>query len=129
MNTVNLTTANLTWLQQNQIIVPFVSDPHGTVRIGGTRVTLATVISSFQEGATAEEIVFQYPTLELADVYAVISYYLKHRPEMEEYLLGQQQLAEQVRQQHEERFQQQGIRDRLLARQAQQRVENRVATC
>jgi uncharacterized protein (DUF433 family) len=116
MNTFNLTTANLTWLQQNQIVVPFVSDPHGTVRIGSTRVTLATVISSFQEGATAEEIVYQYPTLELADVYAVISYYLKHRTAMEEYLLAQQQLAEQVRQQHEMRFPQQGIRDRLLAR-------------
>ena len=35
--------------------VPLEEDAHGVIRIGGTRVTLDTVISAFQEGLTAEE--------------------------------------------------------------------------
>ncbi len=53
--------------------VPLLTDKDGVVRVGGTRVTLDTVVAAFKEGATAEEIVQQYPSLELADVYAVIS--------------------------------------------------------
>ena len=50
--------------------VPLVTDMDGVVRIGKTRVTLDTVISAFLDGATAEEVVHQYPSLNLADVYA-----------------------------------------------------------
>ncbi len=53
--------------------IPLETDADGVVRVGGTRVTLDTVVAAFNEGATAEEIVSQYPTLHLADVYAVIS--------------------------------------------------------
>ena len=41
--------------------IPLEADSDGVVRVGGTRVTLGTVVAAFQEGATAEEIVFQYP--------------------------------------------------------------------
>ena len=63
--------------------VPLQTDVDGVVRVGQTRVTLDTVIGAFKEGATAEEIVWQYPTLSLADVYAVIGYYLQRQPEVE----------------------------------------------
>ena len=53
--------------------VPFAEDTDGVVRIGKTRITLGTVVSAFLEGATAEEIAQQYPTLSLADVYSVIA--------------------------------------------------------
>jgi len=36
-------------------------DSHGVLRVGGTRVTLDTVIAVFKEGATPEEIVYRYP--------------------------------------------------------------------
>jgi uncharacterized protein (DUF433 family) len=39
----------------------------GVVRVGGTHMTLDTVVAVFEEGATAEEIVKQYPSLRLAD--------------------------------------------------------------
>src|SRR4051794_11903745 len=58
------------------------SDSDGVVHIGRTRVTLNTVVYAFCEGATAEEIVQQYPSLELADVYSVIGYYLKRQTEV-----------------------------------------------
>ena len=96
--------------------VPLEVDAGGVVRVGGTRVTLDTVVAAFNEGATAEEIVHQYPSLHLADVYAVIGYYLRRRPEVEVYLHQRQQQAEDTRKQNESRFDPHGVRDRLLAR-------------
>jgi uncharacterized protein (DUF433 family) len=96
--------------------VPLKIDKNGVMHVGGTRVTLETVVESFREGATAEEIVQQYPTLDLADVYAVIAYYLREKKEVEAYLKKQQNLSETVRQENEKRFNPHGIRERLLAR-------------
>src|SRR5438270_8491650 len=96
--------------------VPLSSDIHGLVRVGGTRVTLDTLIAAFGRGATAEEIVQQYPSLDLADVYAVIGYVLRRGPEVEAYLSQRRQLAEDVRRENELRFDPRGVRDRLLAR-------------
>jgi uncharacterized protein (DUF433 family) len=88
----------------------------GVVRITGTRVSLDTVIGAFQNGSTAEQIVYKYPSLNLADVYAVISHYLRHRQEVDTYLAQQRQEIEDVRQKVEERFSPSGVRERLLAR-------------
>ncbi|MFQ6115674.1 MAG: DUF433 domain-containing protein, partial [bacterium] len=63
------------------------------------------------------EIVHQYPSLQLADVYAVISYYLRNRTAVEAYLQKRQKQAEEIRKQNEARFDPSGIRERLLARQ------------
>ena len=70
----------------------------------------------FDAGATAEEIVQQYPSVALADVYQVIAYYLRHQSEIQAYITGRQQQAAQVREQNEQRFNPSGVRDRLLAR-------------
>jgi hypothetical protein len=75
-----------------------------------------------------EEIVSQYPSLLLADVYAVIGYYLQHQSEVEKYMSQRQQIANEVRQENEVRFNQQGIRERLLARQSQGGTINRAST-
>ena len=99
--------------------VPLETDADGVVRVGGTRVTLDTIVAAFGEGATAEEIVYQYPSLDLADVYSVIGYYLEQRSAVEAYLRQRQRQGEQVREQNEARFDPRGIRDRLLARRAQ----------
>jgi len=60
------------------------------IRVGGTRVTLDTVVAAFVAGATAEEIVQQYPSVTLADVYSVIGYYLRHQSEVRTYLTDRQ---------------------------------------
>ena len=96
--------------------VPLAADRDGVMRVGNTRVTLATVVAAFREGATAEEIVQQYPSLRLADVYAVIGYYLRHQPEVDAHLKQRQHLASEVRTANEARFDPAGVRDRLLAR-------------
>jgi uncharacterized protein (DUF433 family) len=99
--------------------IPLASDADGVVRIGSTRVTLDTVVAAFRDGMTPEGIVEQYPSLRLAQVYSVIGYVLDHSEEVEAYLRGRQQLAEQVRRENEARFDPTGVRDRLLARRRQ----------
>ncbi len=96
--------------------VPLQAGADGVIRVGGTRVLLDTVIAAFSEGATAEEIVQQYPSLDLADVYLVIGYYLRHSKEVEAYLRQRRVRADTVRTQNESRFDAAGVRGRLLAR-------------
>src|SRR5215207_4510374 len=91
--------------------VPLQTDQDGVIRVGGTRVTLDTVVAAFREGATAEEIVQQYPSLQLADVYWVIGYFLQHQPEIDSYLAERQQRAALLRTQNEAQFDPVGIRD------------------
>ena len=98
--------------------VPLKADAAGVVRVDGTRVPLDSVIFAFNQGATAEEIVQQYPSLGLADVYAVISYYLRRRDEVDAYWCQRQKQTDEVRRQNEARFPMNGIRERLLARRA-----------
>ena len=96
--------------------IPVVMDRDGVMRILHSRITLDTLVSAFQDGATAEEIAQQYPTVSLADIYSIIGYYLRRRPELDAYLARRQQAAQQIRQQNEMRFNPAGIRARLLAR-------------
>jgi len=96
--------------------VPLEEDSDGVVRVKGTRVTLDTVVAAFAEGATAEEIAQQYPTLALADVYAVISYYLRRREAVEAYLQERNERRSQVRRENESRFDLKRVRERLMGR-------------
>jgi uncharacterized protein (DUF433 family) len=92
-------------------------DADGVLRIGGTRVTLDVVVAAFDEGATAEEIVQQYPSVARGDVYAVLGYAIHHRVEVEEYLQRRAGVAKVVRGENERRFDPTRVRARLLARQ------------
>jgi len=97
-------------------VIPFQIDADGVARVGGTRVTLDSVIEAFSDGATAEEIAQQYPTLELSDIYYLIGYYLRRPSDVEAYLRQRKAETKLVRKQNESRFGSQGIRERLLAR-------------
>lgn len=98
--------------------LPLLLDDDGVVRISGTRVTLDTIIYAFLDGATAEEIAQQYPSLSLPDIYSVIGYYLNQTAKVNQYLQQREKFANKKRQQNESRFDPNGVRDRLLARQA-----------
>jgi uncharacterized protein (DUF433 family) len=101
--------------------VPLRDDGGGGLRVGNSRVTLDTLIEEFENGADPESIVHGYPTLDLADVYAVITYYLRHRQEVHEYLRRREEEAEKLRQEIEatqpDRAQ---LRAKLLARRGRQ---------
>ena len=103
-------------LQIQPIPLPLAVDKNGVVKVGGTRVTLDTVVKAFIRGATAEEIAQQYPSLALSDIYATISYYLQNRKEVDKYLGKRKKQAQAVKRESEKRLDPHGIRERLLAR-------------
>ena len=96
--------------------IPLQMDADGVFRVGGTRVTLDTVIAAFHEGASPETIAEQYPALQLDAVYAVLTYYLRHRAEVDVYLAERTRQAAEVRAEMEARWPSAGLRARLLAR-------------
>jgi uncharacterized protein (DUF433 family) len=96
---------------------PLRVDNTGAIRVGNTRVLFVLVVRAFQEGATPEEITRIYETLDLADTYAAIAYYLRHRKEVQRYLAEYEEQAKEIRLKIEERQgSQTGVRDRLLRR-------------
>ena len=103
-------------LNLDNLGVPLKTDVQGVVRVGGTRVSLDTVVGAFRRGATPEEIVQDYSSLKLGDVYATIAYYLQNRLAVDAYLQEQQQKGQEIQQQIEAVFDPAGIRERLLAR-------------
>ncbi len=72
--------------------------------MGGSRVGLELVIEQFEEGRSAEEIVKAYDTLELADVFATLAYYLRHKDAVSEYLKQLHAESETLRQTMEAEF-------------------------
>jgi len=98
--------------------VPIRVDARGVAFVGDTRVPLDTVIYEFQDGIGPEEIARRFDTLQLADVYAVIAYYLRHKADVDAYLEDRRQAAAEVRAEAERRFPPDELRERLLKRQA-----------
>jgi uncharacterized protein (DUF433 family) len=98
--------------------LPLRADADNIVRVGGTRVTLETVVTAFRNGATAEQIAQDFSALQLADVYAVIQFYLTQREQVDQYLAERREAGDAVRSQVESQCDPAGIRERLLARRA-----------
>lgn len=68
--------------------------PEDVIRVAGTRVSLESVVQASQDGSTPEEICLACPSLELAQVYTVLAYYLTRRDAIEKCLLAQRPCAE-----------------------------------
>src|SRR4051794_23113355 len=92
--------------------VPLREEPPGVFRVGKSRVLLELVLRAFKAGATPEAIVQSYDTLNLADVYAVISRYLTAPAPFDEYLRQCDAAAAETRQKIEAS---QGPQDNLRA--------------
>ena len=95
----------------------------GTIRIAETRVSLDSVIHHYKLGASAEQIAQKFPALDLADVYAVIGYYLNNEETIEEYLRQQEARGDEIqgRAESDPQYQETSaeLRARLLARKSQ----------
>jgi uncharacterized protein (DUF433 family) len=96
--------------------IRFTKTNAGVLRIGDTRVSLDSVIIAFNLGATPEQIIQDYDTLTLSQIYAAISYYLQNREEVDSYLAERDKQNEELRQANDARFDHKGIREKLLAR-------------
>jgi hypothetical protein len=77
--------------------VPLREDPPGVFRVGEGRVLRELALRAFRQGETPEGIVRSYRSVQLADVYAVISSYLANPIPFDEYLRGCDEAGEAVR--------------------------------
>src|SRR5262245_49328300 len=76
---------------------PLRVDEGGAVRVGKSRVSLDLVVEQYENGMTPEDLVRAYDTLDLADVHAVIAYYLRHRGGVRTYLKRREEEAKALR--------------------------------
>ena len=92
----------------------------GSIRVGNSRVSLDSVVHHYKQGASAERIAGSFPSLDLADIYAVIAYYLTNRDAVEAYLKTQEAEADALQREiesdprHQEATKQ--LRERTRAR-------------
>src|SRR5215207_7274281 len=76
---------------------PIRVDDGGAIRVGNSRVSLDLVVEQYENGMTPEDMVRAYDTPVLADVYAVIAFYLRHRDEVRAYLKRREEEAGALR--------------------------------
>ncbi|MCA9965360.1 MAG: DUF433 domain-containing protein [Anaerolineales bacterium] len=95
-------------------IIPLTTTPEGVVQVAGTRIGLDIVVEEYNAGMSAEEIAYNYPSLSLSDVYAVITYYLLHKNEADRYIAQLHQQAEQTRLATEAQYGLSALRQRLI---------------
>lgn len=96
--------------------IPLQQDADGAWRISGTRIPVDTVIKAYMNGENAEDIIESFDTLRLADIYAILGYYLDQPAEMMAYLQRRDEEAAQIRRRVETEFPPDGLRQRLLTR-------------
>ena len=94
---------------------PLRVDEGGAARVGLSRVSLDLIVEQYENGMTPEGMVRAYDTLTLADVHAVIAYYLRHRDEVRAYLRRREEEAKSLRAQIEAQ-RPRVLREELLAR-------------
>jgi len=66
--------------------VPLRTDADGAIRIGTTDVTLGSLVVRYRVGKTPEAIHDEFPMVSVAEIYAVIAYYLPHCEELDQYV-------------------------------------------
>ena|SRR5256884_1421702 len=112
----------MTTLETSQTL-PLRLTEDGTIRIADSRVSLDSVVHHYKLGASAEQIAQKFPALELADIYAAITYYLNHEEAIEEYLRQQEAKGDEVQEKIESDPQHQKksaeLRARILARKSE----------
>ena len=96
---------------------PLVAGEDETVRVKGSRVTLDVLVRQFQQGATAEQIVEDFPSLTLREIYGAIYFYLDNTAEVEDYLRRQAEAVAETREFVAQRMDSSALRARIRARQ------------
>lgn len=96
--------------------VPLTRDAAGRLVVAGTRLPLDTLVAAFERGDSPEAIHESFPTLSLGDTYAIFTYCLRHRAEVDAYLAERERQRAGIRAEVEARFPPEGLRARLLAR-------------
>ena len=94
---------------------PLRIDAEGAFRVGNSRISLDLVVEQYENGMAPEGMARAYDTLELADIHAVIAYYLRHSDEVCAYLMRREEEVQALRTKIEAE-RPRVTRDELLAR-------------
>lgn len=79
--------------------VEYVRLIEGQYLVGGTRVSLDSLVYLFREGLSVESMVDSYPALTLEQVHGALAFYLGNQKEVDAYLAEGQRVAESQHQQ------------------------------
>src|SRR5260370_25254227 len=101
---------------------PLRVDEAGAIRVGKSRISLDLIVEQYENGRTPEDMARAYDTLVLADVHAVVGYYLRHRDEVRAYLKRRAEEAESLRAKIEAEHPRVS-REELLARSARENAD------
>lgn len=74
--------------------LPLVRDTTGVIRVGGTRVSLDSLLASYLAGASIDDLRAGFPELSLYEIHTSIAYYHKHLDEVRRSLDSRRQQAE-----------------------------------
>ncbi len=66
------------------------------IRIKGHRIGLEHVLEFYLDGYSAEEILREFPTLNLEKIHATLTYYWAHKAEVDDYLRRGREMAERA---------------------------------
>ncbi len=77
--------------------LPLRLEEGGVIRVGRGRISLDLIVEQYENGMTPEDMARGYDTLDLADAYATIAYYLRHRGEVRAYLNRREEEAAVLR--------------------------------
>jgi uncharacterized protein (DUF433 family) len=70
----------------------------GSYRIGGTRVSLDSVVYAYRRGASPESIQRSFPALTREQVHGALAFYLAHQADIDKYLVEGEAEFEKLRQ-------------------------------
>ena len=98
----------------------YVKKIEGVYQVGGTRVSLDSLVYLFREGMSVESMIESYPALTMEDVHGALAFYLANENEIDAYLAEGERIAE---------FQQTRCREvnaELIAKLRRARHENQI---
>jgi uncharacterized protein (DUF433 family) len=64
----------------------YIEQRNGGYYVAGTRISLDSVVCSFNEGQSPEAIQDDFPLLKRSQIYGAIAFYLDHQAEIDKYL-------------------------------------------
>lgn len=96
--------------------MPLAKHEGGIIRVRGTRVSLDSIVYAYNDGISPEEIVNRFPSVNLADTYLVVGYYLSNKETIDAYLMRREAEAEEMQREVERVQSPAARREQLMAR-------------
>jgi uncharacterized protein (DUF433 family) len=111
----------------NALQIPLTQWQDGSIRVKGSRLAIDGIIYAYRQGEIPEAIFESYPSesYTVADIYAIIAYYLSNKEKFDKYLAKREKEALEIRKKIESKPGYKEVsgklREKILARQKELR--------